>query len=109
MEQLGINLNGLIAQLINFVVLYFLLSKFLFPRVTQMLDARVVIRVTVAEQFPADDAKPERESQRSNGDRQQHKIHRAFTPASYRIEKPTDTSTRTSTGVPWCRAGENRH
>jgi F-type H+-transporting ATPase subunit b len=39
-EQLGINLNGLIAQLINFLVLYFLLSRFLFPRVTQMLDAR---------------------------------------------------------------------
>ena len=34
MEQLGINLNGLIAQLINFVVLYFLLSKFLFQRMS---------------------------------------------------------------------------
>jgi F-type H+-transporting ATPase subunit b len=39
-ESLGINLPGLIAQLINFLLLYFLLSKFLFPRVVAMLDAR---------------------------------------------------------------------
>ena len=40
MEALGINLPGLIAQLINFLLLYFLLAKFLFPRVVGMLDAR---------------------------------------------------------------------
>ena len=40
MEALGINVPGLIAQLINFLVLFFLLSKFLFPRVVGMLDAR---------------------------------------------------------------------
>lgn len=40
MEQLGINLPGLIAQAINFLILFFLLQRFLFPRVTQMLDAR---------------------------------------------------------------------
>jgi F-type H+-transporting ATPase subunit b len=39
-EALGINLPGLIAQLINFLLLFFLLSKFLFPRVIGMLDAR---------------------------------------------------------------------
>jgi F-type H+-transporting ATPase subunit b len=39
-EALGINVPGLIAQLINFLVLFFLLSRFLFPRVVGMLDAR---------------------------------------------------------------------
>ena len=36
MEALGINVPGLIAQLINFLVLLFLLNKFLFPRVVGM-------------------------------------------------------------------------
>ena len=40
MEALGINVPGLIAQLINFLVLLFLLQRFLFPRVVSMLDAR---------------------------------------------------------------------
>lgn len=40
MEALGINLPGLVAQLVNFLLLFFLLSKFLFPRVIGMLDAR---------------------------------------------------------------------
>jgi F-type H+-transporting ATPase subunit b len=63
-EQLGINLNGLIAQLINFLVLYFLLSKFLFPRVTQMLDARAArIRESVerAEQVQRDAERTEQQ------------------------------------------------
>ena len=66
MEQLGINLNGLIAQLINFVVLYFLLSRFLFPRVTQMLDARAArIRESVerAEQVQRDAERAEQQFQ----------------------------------------------
>ncbi|HEY3110848.1 MAG TPA: F0F1 ATP synthase subunit B [Chloroflexota bacterium] len=64
MEQLGINLNGLIAQLINFLILYFLLSKFLFPRVTQMLDARAArIRESVerAEQVQRDAERTEQQ------------------------------------------------
>ncbi len=40
MEALGINGTGLLAQLINFLVLLFILWKFLFPRVVGMLDAR---------------------------------------------------------------------
>ena len=66
MEQLGINLNGLIAQLINFLVLYFLLSRFLFPRVTQMLDARAArIRESVerAEQVQRDAERSEQQFQ----------------------------------------------
>ena len=66
MEQLGINLNGLIAQLINFLVLFFLLSKFVFPRVTQMLDARAArIRESVerAEQVQRDAERMEQQFQ----------------------------------------------
>ena len=66
MEQLGINLNGLIAQLINFLILFFLLSKFLFPRVTQMLDARAArIRESVerAEQVQRDAERMEQQFQ----------------------------------------------
>jgi F-type H+-transporting ATPase subunit b len=65
-EQLGINLNGLIAQLVNFLILYFLLSKFLFPRVTQMLDARAArIRESVerAEQVQRDAERAEQQFQ----------------------------------------------
>jgi F-type H+-transporting ATPase subunit b len=65
-EQLGINLNGLIAQLINFVILYLLLSRFLFPRVTQMLDARAArIRESVerAEQVQRDAERAEQQFQ----------------------------------------------
>jgi F-type H+-transporting ATPase subunit b len=65
-EQLGINLNGLIAQLINFLVLFYLLSKFLFPRVTQMLDARAArIRESVerAEQLQRDAERMEQQFQ----------------------------------------------
>ena len=66
MEQLGINLNGLIAQLINFVILYLLLSRFLFPRVTQMLDSRAArIRESVerAEQVQRDAERAEQQFQ----------------------------------------------
>lgn len=40
MEALGINLPGLIAQLINFGLLFYLLNRFAFPRITAMLDER---------------------------------------------------------------------
>ncbi len=40
MDQLGINVPGLVAQLVNFLLLFFLLSKFVFPRIVQALDAR---------------------------------------------------------------------
>jgi F-type H+-transporting ATPase subunit b len=39
-EALGINLPGLIAQLVNFLLLLFILSRFLYPRVVAMLDER---------------------------------------------------------------------
>jgi len=40
MDQLGINVPGLVAQLVNFLLLLFLLTKFVFPRIVQALDAR---------------------------------------------------------------------
>ncbi len=40
MEALGINVPGLIAQIVNFLLLLFLLSKFAFPRVQHMLEQR---------------------------------------------------------------------
>lgn len=66
MEALGINLPGLIAQLVNFAILLFLLSRFLFPRVTQMLDARAErIRVSMerAEQIQRDAERMEQQFQ----------------------------------------------
>lgn len=40
MSALGINLGFFIAQLINFGIIFFLLAKFVWPRVTTMLDER---------------------------------------------------------------------
>lgn len=40
MEALGIDLKILIAQIINFLILFILLSKFLYKPITKMLDDR---------------------------------------------------------------------
>ncbi len=40
MEALGINLPGLITQLVSFTVLFLLLYKFLYGPITRMLDQR---------------------------------------------------------------------
>lgn len=40
MDALGINLGFFIAQLVNFGIIFFLLAKFVWPRVTTMLDER---------------------------------------------------------------------
>src|SRR4051812_12086174 len=40
LETLGINLPGLIWHLINFLVLLFILQRFVFPPVLQLLDER---------------------------------------------------------------------
>ena len=40
MEALGINLPGLIAQIVNFSILLFLLSKFAYAPIMRMLDER---------------------------------------------------------------------
>ncbi len=38
MEQLGINLTSLIAQIINFAILYFVLKKFVFDSIVKMVQ-----------------------------------------------------------------------
>ena len=40
MGELGINLPGLITQLISFSILLFLISKFLYKPVVKLLDER---------------------------------------------------------------------
>ncbi len=40
MDALGINLGFFIAQLVNFGIIFFLLAKFVWPRVLNMLDER---------------------------------------------------------------------
>lgn len=40
MEKLGIQPLGLIAQVVNFLILFFLLSKFLYQPILKMLDER---------------------------------------------------------------------
>ncbi len=40
MEALGISLPGLLAQIVNFLLLFFLLSRFAFPAIGRMLDQR---------------------------------------------------------------------
>ena len=39
-ETLGINLPGLLLHLVNFIVLLFILQRFLFPPILRMLDER---------------------------------------------------------------------
>ena len=66
MEALGINLPGLIAQLVNFLLLLFILSRFLYPRVLQMLDQRAArIRESMerAEQVQRDAERMEQQFQ----------------------------------------------
>ncbi|GIW10471.1 MAG: F0F1 ATP synthase subunit B [Chloroflexi bacterium] len=40
MDQLGINLPGLLAQIVNFLILFLILRAVLWPRVIGMLDER---------------------------------------------------------------------
>lgn len=66
MEALGINWQGLIAQLVNFLLLLFILSRFLYPRVIAMLDARAArIRESMerAEQIQRDAERMEQQFQ----------------------------------------------
>ena len=63
MSQLGINGPFLLAQIINFVILYLLLARFVFPPVRKMLDER---RQRIAEGLAAADvAREEAEQERA--------------------------------------------
>ena len=39
-EALGISLPGLLTQLISFLIIFFILARFLYPSITRMLDER---------------------------------------------------------------------
>ncbi len=53
MAALGLNFNYLLSYVVNFFILYFLLKKFVFPAVSQMLDDR---KKRIAEGLTAADA-----------------------------------------------------
>ena len=40
METLGLNLTGFVLHLVNFIILLFILQRFLFPPIVKMLDER---------------------------------------------------------------------
>ncbi len=91
MEALGINLPGLIAQLVNFLLLFFILSKFLFPRVIGMLDARAErIRESIerAEQIQRDAERMEQQFQErlAEGRREAQQIISNATGIAQRIQ-----------------------
>ena len=63
MAQLGINGPFLIAQIINFIILFLLLRRFVFPPLLKMLDSR---KQRIAEGLAAADvARKEAEAERS--------------------------------------------
>ncbi len=53
MAALGLNFNYLLSYIVNFFLLYFLLKKFVFPAISQMLDDR---KKRIAEGLTAADA-----------------------------------------------------
>ncbi len=63
MDALGINGPFLLSQIVNFAILYFLLSRFVFPPVLKMLDER---KQTIADGLSAAEiARQEAEDERS--------------------------------------------
>ena len=53
MAALGLNFNYLLSYIVNFFILYFLLKKFVFPAISQMLEDR---KKRIAEGLTAADA-----------------------------------------------------
>ncbi|MBI5958029.1 MAG: F0F1 ATP synthase subunit B [Chloroflexi bacterium] len=68
MEALGINLGFFIAQLVNFGIIFFLLARGVWPRVTKMLDERAA---KIAQQL--EDARAAEEA-RENAERERDKM-----------------------------------
>ncbi|NLX11951.1 MAG: F0F1 ATP synthase subunit B [Chloroflexi bacterium] len=68
MEALGINLGFFIAQLVNFGLIFFLLARFVWPRVTNMLDER---QERIARQL--EDARAAEEA-KQNAERERERI-----------------------------------
>ena len=60
MEALGINAGFLIAQIVNFGIIFFVLARFVWPRVLNMLDER---QARIAKSL---DERPRAEEARAN-------------------------------------------
>lgn len=66
MEALGISLPGVLAQVVNFLLLFFLLSRFAFPAIRNMLDqraGRIAEALAVAERARAEAAQSQADIQ----------------------------------------------
>lgn len=82
MDALGINLGFLVAQIINFSIIFGLLAVFVWPRVTQMLDDRAERIVKGLE-----DARAAEEA-RENAEREREKLlSQARTEAQKAVEE----------------------
>jgi F-type H+-transporting ATPase subunit b len=86
LEQLGINLNFLIAQIINFLLLLFILRRFLYKPVTNMLAARTKrVQESLAE---ADRVRQEAAAARAEYERQlDAERRRSFDAAQQAIQE----------------------
>ncbi|GAB4566714.1 MAG: F0F1 ATP synthase subunit B [Anaerolineae bacterium] len=89
MEKLGINLNFLIAQIINFGIVVFLLQRFLYQPVLNMLEARRnKIRESLAE---ADRVRQEAAAER---ERLQRELEEARRQNQEALQQAMQTSER---------------
>jgi F-type H+-transporting ATPase subunit b len=86
LEKLGINLNFLIAQIINFVLLLWILNRFLYKPVTKMLAARTErVQQSLAE---ADKVRQEAAAARTEYERQlDAERRRSFDAAQQAIQE----------------------
>ena len=91
MDQLGLNLTGLIVQFVNFGVLLFILWRFALPPVRRMLDERrrrIQESLEAADRMKVQAAETERmlEEQRAEGRRQAQEIIGQAQEIARRIE-----------------------
>lgn len=94
MAQLGINGPFLLAQIINFVILFLLLRRFLYPPLLKMLDAR---KQRIADGLAAADvARREAEAERS---RLMSQIDAERTEAQKRIAEASSQAERVKADI----------
>lgn len=89
MDALGINGPFLLAQIVNFAILYFLLSRFVFPPLLKMLDERkqkIAEGLTAAE-IARQEAEAERSQLMSQLEQERSEAQRRIAAASTQAEK----------------------
>jgi F-type H+-transporting ATPase subunit b len=109
MEALGIDLKLLIAQIVNFSILFFLLSRFLYKPITNLLDER---KQKIAQGIKdADQAEEKLEKAESEAEKIREKAykdandilknakHEANQEASEIVKKATEQSQRTMAAI----------